>query len=160
MRRKDREITEIEAVLRIIKEAKVLHLGLYDGEYPYIIPLNYGFEYTDNRLVFYVHSAKEGHKIDLIKKKPEVCIELECDVEPVSGGETACKYSSAYSSVIARGKAELVSGPAEKIKGLKLLMSIQTGREFEINEQMAASVEVIRIMVESFTAKARPVQPK
>lgn len=160
MRRKDREVTKIEDILRIIKEAKVLHLGLYDGEYPYIVPLNYGFEYKDNQLVFYVHSAKEGHKIELIKKKPEVCIELECDVEPVSGGEAACKYSSSYSSVIARGRAELISAPAEKVKGLNLLMSTQTGREFEINEQMAASVEVIRIIVDSFTAKSRPVQPK
>ncbi len=160
MRRKDREITDIADILQIVEKAKILHLGLYDEAYPYVVPLHYGFEYRDNRLVFYAHSAKEGHKINLIEKNNCVCVELECDIELVSGGEIPCKYGSTYSSVIARGKAEMVVEPEEKIRGLSLLMLNQTGKEFSIDEKMASSVAVIKIVVDSFTAKARPRKNK
>ena len=157
MRRKDREITDIAEILRIVEKAKVLHLGLLDAGYPYVVPLHYGYEYAEGSLIFYLHSAKEGHKLDLIKSNPQVCVELECDVELVSGGEIPCKYGAAFASVIGRGKAELPEDEAEKIKGLKLLMMHQTGKAFEIDGSMAARVEVIRITVPDFTAKARRI---
>ena len=47
MRRKDREVTNIIEILQIIEKAKVLHLALFDADYPYIVPLHYGYEYTE-----------------------------------------------------------------------------------------------------------------
>ena len=47
--------------MQIVEKAKILHLGLFDSEYPYVLPLHYGYEYVDGSLVFYLHSAKEGH---------------------------------------------------------------------------------------------------
>ena len=44
MRRKDREVTELEAVMEIIRQCDVLRLGLADGDYPYIVPMNFGWE--------------------------------------------------------------------------------------------------------------------
>ena len=158
MRRKDREITRIEEILDIIGKAKYLHLGLFDGEYPYVVPLHYGYEYADGKLVFYCHGAGEGHKLDLIRKDPHVCVELECEVELLSAGEEACRYGAAYASVIGRGTAETVVDAREKIHGLSLLMKNQTGRDFVFTEQMAALVTVIRISVPDFTAKARKKQ--
>lgn len=155
MIRTDREITEIEKILEIVGAAKYLHLGLFDNEYPYVVPLHYGYEYTEGVLVFYLHSATEGHKLDLIRENPNVCIELESDVVPVSGGEIACKYGSKYASVIGRGKAHLVRDEREKIRALELLMENQTGRTFEIDEKMTSGVEVIKVVIESLTAKAR-----
>ena len=49
MRRKDREIKEISEVLDIVERAKVLRMGLFDGEYPYIVPLHYGYEYKNEK---------------------------------------------------------------------------------------------------------------
>ena len=74
MRRKDREVTNIIEILQIIEKAKVLHLALFDADYPYIVPLHYGYEYTEGILIFYMHCAKEGHKLDLIRSNPNVCI--------------------------------------------------------------------------------------
>ena len=65
MRRKDREVTNIIEILQIIEKAKVLHLALFDADYPYIVPLHYGYEYTEGILIFYMHCAKEGYKLDL-----------------------------------------------------------------------------------------------
>ena len=107
-----------------------------------------------------MHCAKKGYKLDLIKKNPNACVELECDIEPISGGDEPCMYSSSYASIIGKGKAETVADENEKIKGLRLLMQNQTGRDFEINAQMAASVEIIKVAIHKFTAKAKKMPKK
>lgn len=155
MRRKDREITNQEDMLQIIKNAQILRLALFDDEYPYIVPMHYGYTLEDSKIVFYMHSAKEGHKLDLISKNPNVCLEVEKDMEIVSGGDVPCKYGATFSSIIARGKAEIVEDTNEKIQGLKLLMMHQVNKDFEINEQMANMVCVIKVTVDQITAKAR-----
>lgn len=157
IRRKDREITDIHQILEIVGRTKYLHLGLYDGEFPYVVALHYGAEFQDGVLTFYLHGAKEGHKLDLIRQNPHVCIELECDAQLIPAGDNACAYGSSYASVIGRGTAQLLDDPNEKIHGLKVLMEHQTGRDFGITPQMASSVAVIRITVPEFTAKARPL---
>ena len=157
MRRKDREITDIQEIGKIVDKARFLHLGLLDGGYPYVVPLHYGYEFTGDALVLYMHGATEGHKLDLINNDPRVCVELECDTELLSGGDVPCHYGSTFASVIGRGEAEIVTEEGEKIRGLKLLMLHQTGREFEIDGGMAASVAVIRVTLREFTAKARTV---
>lgn len=157
MRRKDREITDVQEILRIAGTAKILHLGFFDGEYPYIVPLHYGYTYAHDQLVFYMHGSKEGHKIDLLEGSPNVCIELECNVELISGKDVPCRYGSAYASIIGRGKAELVTDSEEKIEALKVLMKHQTGRDFEFTVPMAAAVAIIKVTVLNYTAKARKI---
>ena len=156
MRRKDREVTDIQPILHIIEKAKILRLELFDGEYPYVVPLHYGYEYAENRLVFYMHSAKEGHKLELIADNPRVCVELDGEAELISGGEVPCMYGSSFASVMGRGTAEIVSDENEKIKGLSLLMKHQTSRDFAITGEMTATVAVIRVTVNEFTAKSKP----
>lgn len=156
MRRKDREVTDIQQILHIIGKCNILRLGLFDGEYPYVVPLHYGFEYAENRLVFYMHSAKEGHKLELIADNPRVCVELDGEAELISGGEVPCMYGSSFASVMGRGTAEIVSDENEKIKGLSLLMKHQTSRDFAITSEMAATVAVIKVTLNEFTAKSKP----
>ena len=156
MRRKDREITRIEDILSIVDRAKVLRLGLFDDNFPYIVPLHFGYEYAEGKLIFYMHSAKEGHKLDLIRRNQNVCIELDCDTEIIPGGDIPCSYSSSFASLIGRGLAEIVDDEQEKVRGLYLLMKNQTGREFEITTQMASAVAVIKVMVCDFSAKSKP----
>jgi len=158
LRRTDREVTDINEILKIVDKAKILHLGLFDTEYPYVVPMHYGYENRDGNIIFYMHSAKEGHKLDLIRRNQNVCVELECDIELVPGGDIPCKYGSTFSSVIGRGYAEILKDEREKIHGLKLLMMNQTGREFEFDGSMADTVEVIRVTVHSFTAKSNQMK--
>lgn len=153
MRRKEREITDQNKIREIIDQSKILHLGLMDDGYPYIVPLHYGYEYREDKILFYMHGAKEGHKLDLLRRNPHVCVEVECDVEPIPGGEVPCRYGSAYASVIGRGNGEIVEKVEDKIHGLKLLMKNQTGRDFDITEKMASSVSVIRVEIDEYSAK-------
>ena len=157
MRRKDREVTDREAVRAILDKAKVLHLAMIDNGRPYVVPLHYGYSLDDDGLTLYLHSAKEGRKLDVLRKNDRVAFVLETDVSLISGGELACKYGSAYASVMGEGQATLLTDPDQKAAALQTLMRTQTGRAFPITPAMTESVAVIRVNVDSFTAKARPM---
>ncbi len=155
VRRNDREITDLNQIMQVIDHTKILHLGLNDIDYPYIVPLHYGYEYKNDQFIFYMHGAKVGHKVYLIQRNPKASIELETNIELTSGGDIPCKYGSMYSSFMGKGTAAIVEGNEEKKHGLNLLMVHQTGKEFEFNDQMADSVAVIKVLINEYTAKAR-----
>ena len=157
MRRKDRQITDLEAIRAILDKAKVLHLAMIDGDRPYVVPLNYGYTLADGRLTLYLHSAKEGRKLDVLQQNDRVAFVLETDVSPVSGGDIPCKYGEAYASVMGEGRAVLLTDSAEKMAALSILMKTQTGRDFAFTPAMTDAVAVLRLDVDSFTAKARPM---
>ena len=48
MTRREREVTDINDILQIINETKILHLGLSDEGWPYVVPMNYGYEYVES----------------------------------------------------------------------------------------------------------------
>jgi nitroimidazol reductase NimA-like FMN-containing flavoprotein (pyridoxamine 5'-phosphate oxidase superfamily) len=156
MRRSDREVTDIDAIERIVASAKVLHLGLVDDGRPYVVPLHYGYRLADGALTFYMHGAREGRKLDVIRANPRAFVELDCDVEQVGEGDVACRYGSLYASVMGEGEACVLEDADEKVLGIELLMRNQTGRDFEVTPQMASAVAVIRVRVpmEALTAKS------
>ena len=157
MRRKDREVTDREAVRAILDKAKILHLAMIDNGRPYVVPLHYGYSLDDDGLTLYLHSAKEGRKLDVLRKNDRVAFVLETDVSLVSGGDLPCKYGAAYASVMGEGRATILTDPVEKTDALTMLMKTQTGRNFYITEAMTDTVAVLRIDVEAFTAKARQI---
>lgn len=157
MRRKDREVTDETAIRSILDKAQVVHLAMIDGDRPYVVPMHYGYTLKNGRLSLYLHSAKEGRKLDVLQQNDRVAFVLETDVSPVSGGDIPCKYGEAYASVMGEGTAVLLDDPVQKIEALQILMKTQTGREFAFTPAMAESVAVIRVNVDSFTAKARPM---
>lgn len=152
MRRKDREVTDINDLISVVEECRICHLGLIDDKGMYIVPLNYGYEYINQRLNLYFHSAHVGRKIDAIINNPNVCIEMDCDHRLIEG-EKACDYSFGFKSIIGNGKASIVSDYNEKLKGLSLLMKHETQREFEFDEKMVNQVSVIKVEVIEFTGK-------
>lgn len=155
MRRREREVTEESAIREILEKSKVIHLGLSDGDQPYVVPMNYGYTYENGKLFFYMHGATEGYKYEVIRKNPKVSFSVVCDVMPFAG-KIACQYGMAYASVLGKGTAAIVEDVEEKIKALTVLMRTQTGKEFEFNEKLVSIVNVIRIDVTEFSAKRRP----
>ena len=161
MTRREREITDRAEILEILDRGSSLHLGLVDGDEPYVVPMNYGYTMDeDGHLTFYLHGATQGRKLDLMRKNPRVFLEMECDVAPFEG-DVACRYGTAYKSLMARGRAVILEDPQEKMTGLSLFMKTQTGRDFEFNERLVKVVSVIRIDVDEYTAKRRnPPKPR
>ena len=99
MTRREREVTDINEIIRILDTAKVLHLGLVDGDEPYVVPMNYGYTMQDGKLTVYLHGARRGRKLDLIRANPKVFFELDCGITPFEG-DIACRYGITYESVM------------------------------------------------------------
>ena len=153
MRRSDKEIKDIQEILAVIDECKVIRLAMVDDGMPYVVPLNFGYTYENGSLTFYCHSAHEGRKIDILRKNPAVAFALDCRGQLQTGSE-ACKHSYYYSSVLGDGTVEFLQGE-EKCAGLSTLMRHMTGREDTFTAEMVERVEVIAIHVKSFSAKER-----
>lgn len=49
MTRREREVTDINEILKIMDACKIVHIGLVDGDQPYVLPMNYGYTYEDGK---------------------------------------------------------------------------------------------------------------
>ncbi len=156
MTRRERQIFDIDKILEILEKSKVLPLGLVDGDEPYVVPMNYGYTYENEKLIIWLHGGTTGRKYDVIRKNPKVFFEMECDLVPFEG-DVACKYGLSYSSLMGRGIAKIIEDSEEKQQALSHLMKTQVGMDFEFNEKLASVVGIIKIDVLDFTAKHRPL---
>lgn len=155
MTRRELEITDEREILDILNRSMIVHIGLVDGDEPYVVPMNYGYTMSeDGTLTIYLHGATQGRKLDLMRKNPKVFFEMECDVQP-SEGDVACRYGTSYKSLMGRGTAIILDDPDEKMNALSIFMKTQTGKDFEFNEKLVKVVSVIKITVASYTAKYR-----
>lgn len=153
MRRKDREVTDNYEINKIINSCQIIRLAFADGVAPYIVPLNFGFEEKDGKRTFYFHGAKEGRKLDLIKKLGVAGFEADSETE-IYGGREACTYSSKFKSVIGYGKVKTVEDKAEKIHGLNVIMAHYVpGKSFEFNDGNVNAVQVFKLEVREISAK-------
>ena len=156
MTRREREVTDRNKIIEILDKCKVVHVGLIDGEQPYVLPMSYGYTMEDGNLTLYLHGAAQGYKLDVIRANPNTCFEMECDVVPFEG-TVACQYGICYSSIIGRGTAEIIEDVEEKKRALSILMKTQTGKDFTFDDRMVSIVSVIEIHVSEYTAKCRPL---
>ena len=159
MPKRERQVTDEKQILHILDTAKVLHLGLAVNDEPYVVPMNYGYTMEDGKLVLYLHSAVRGKKLDMIRANPRVFFELDCDLAPFEG-QKPCQYGLVYSSVMGRGTASILEDVEEKKRAMVYLMKTQTQKDFEFRDEWVSIVAVIRIDVEEYTAKHRPLPEK
>ncbi|MCG2777827.1 MAG: pyridoxamine 5'-phosphate oxidase family protein, partial [Desulfobacterales bacterium] len=117
MRRKEKEITDKTAMESIILRSSVCRLALSEENRPYIVPLCFGYE--DDTLYF--HSAREGRKLDILRKNNKVCCEFDIDNEIVEADD-ACGWSMKYQSVIGAGKGSIIDDIESKRKALNIIM--------------------------------------
>lgn len=103
MRRKDREVADLEGQLAILEQCPVCRVAINDpaSGVPYLVPLNFGMVAGPQSLTLYFHCAPVGTKLDLLRADPNVSFEADCP-GTVSGGATSCTYGMNYQA--ARGK--------------------------------------------------------
>lgn len=153
VRRKDREVTNKEDILKIIDKCDSCSLGLCDGNRPYIIPMNYGYTYENHQLVLYFHSGMQGKKLELIKQNNNVCFSMDCSHELVHN-EIACRYTMKYESVIGHGKIYVVTEEEEKAQGMQIVMKkYAPDRSFTFEKKHTNIITVLKLVVEEFTGK-------
>lgn len=156
MTKREREVTDLEQIRGFLDRGKVLHLGLCDGDQPYVVPLNYGYTMEQGTLTFYMHGAVRGYKYEVMEKNPKASFSIECDVQPFPG-KVACQYGTSYSSVLGKGTVEILTDVEEKERALSLFMKTQTGKDFEFSEKLVSIVNVMKLTVSEYSAKQRPL---
>ena len=148
MRRREKEITDIKSIEKIIFKAKVCRLALTQNNTPYIVPVCFGY----NSKVIYFHSAKEGEKIDIMRKNNKVCFEFDIDSEIIES-KYPCKWGMKYRSVIGLGKAIIIEDVKEKQKALSIIMQNYTDKTFTFPEGNLNSTFVVKIDIEHISGK-------
>lgn len=149
IRRKDRALTNDDALEILEKSEYGIVSTLSDNGYPYGVPVNHVF-YNGN---VYFHCALDaGHKLDNIKYNPNVSFTVVTDSTVIPSGLT-----TGYSSVIIFGKASLAEGEEAKAALLKLVEKlapdfVEKGKSCIESGKMPASV--IKITPEYITGKA------
>lgn len=152
MRRKDREITDFEELKAVIGKSSVCRVAFFDEAYPYIIPLNFGFEEECGKITLYLHCANEGKKLDLLRRNNKVAFEMDCPDKLIEG-EKACYSTMTFESVCGNGILEIV-GEAEKIPALKLLMrQYSDKKDFDFDSFEVKAVTVLKLTVQTLTGK-------
>jgi nitroimidazol reductase NimA-like FMN-containing flavoprotein (pyridoxamine 5'-phosphate oxidase superfamily) len=128
MRRKEREITSRSDIDAIMNAAMVCRLALADDEGPYIVPLCFG--YSGGTLYF--HTAKEGRKLDILRKNNRVCFEMV-------------------------GRAYVVADEDEKRRALDVIMRHYAGqadlRQPAYIQSKIDAATVLRVEIEEISGK-------
>lgn len=153
MRREEREVTNIDEIQGILDRAQVCRLALIDGEYPYVIPMCFGYDLTEDKLVLYFHCAAKGKKLDLIKANNNAAFEID-SLNQIVTGDIACSFTALYESITGVGSVEIING-IEKLTGLNRITSkYSTSSEHKYSEAMISSVVILRLTAERFCCKA------
>ncbi|NPV01502.1 MAG: pyridoxamine 5'-phosphate oxidase family protein [Brevinematales bacterium] len=150
MRRKDREIVSHAEMEGILARAEYGVLSLCDKGKPYGVAVNFG--YTDNAV--FIHCAPDGRKLDIIRDNPAAGFTAVGETKMIRA-EKACDWSSFYESVFIEGRAVIVDDPSGKAAGLNAIMRKYSGREYEFGAGDLNGIVIIRIDIETMTAKRK-----
>ena len=120
-----------------------------DDGYPYAVPVNYVF--IDGKI--YIHSAKYGYKIDALKQNDKVCFTAILNSQIIPD-----KFTAAFESVVAFGKASFIDDGDEKLTALRTFIERFSPDHQEAGERIIHAAyektQIIRIDVEQMTGKA------
>lgn len=110
MRRKDRQISEAEALAIADRCAWAALSMIQENNMPYCVPIS--IARMGNSLYF--HCAKEGEKINILRANPNVCVVCVDSVRPDPE-----HYTVEYESAIIRGTTREITDTESKIEALR-----------------------------------------
>ena len=147
MRRHKQELTNEECIEILINESRGVLALLGDEDYPYALPMSH--VYADGKIYF--HGAKEGHKIDAVKKEPKASY---CVMN--RGVKKADEWWYTFKSVIVFGKIRILTDRQDKIDKLTLIgnkfFPSPEDTENEIN-RLLENTAVFEITIEHMSGK-------
>lgn len=150
MRRKDREMST-EFARMVADKCEYAVLSMIDSEgMPYCIPVSIVRE----KDTVYFHCAKEGKKIDAMRRNPEVCIACVGDTCRMQD-----KFTTKYESAVICGTAAEVLSDEEKIHALRLLCERHTPANMQaFDEAITRSLSrtaIWKVQIRSITGKQK-----
>lgn len=157
MRRKDREVTDFNEIVKIIDECDIVRLGLVDGGCSYIVPVNFAYEAQDETVILYIHGAMAGRKYELMTKSNTCSFEMDIPVK------LDCMYEERnvtmrYKSVM--GKAEIKFLDSEEKQNAidNIIMArYDETRNFDYNKNALSATAVVKLTVTEISAKSNVI---
>lgn len=152
MRRTEKEIKEDEVIAGILKNGRYAVLSLCRNEEPYIVTMNYGYDGSGDCLYF--HCAREGIKLEFIKRNPAVCATV---IEDLGYRQGECDH--AYRSVLMRGEMNVLTETGDKEHALDMMIyhleenPEPVNRRIKSNEKALTGVCILRLDIHEVTAK-------
>jgi len=107
------QITDREEIGKLLDDCERCRLGFSEDGVPYILPLNYGYTYEDGVITAFFHSGREGRKLEIIKKNPVVCFEVDCDYR-LNPDENEARNAVQWDSLIGTGTIQIITDLHEK----------------------------------------------
>ena len=156
MRRKDRLITSPTTIENILKSNTILHLGLYDEDRIYVVPVNYSYMYKEGKLTFYFHGAKAGLKHDILTKHTSVGFEIDNGGMTITNETDPSQFTSQYESIIGSGIVTEITEIDEKKQVAASFMKHYSPKEWTITDAMVRPTAFYRLDVKEFQAKSNP----
>ncbi len=148
-RKPKRQFTDLAEMEEVLTRARIMRLGLTDGQWPYVVPVNFAYEPG----IIWFHSSPQGFKMDLMAANPKVCFEVEDEWGLVTG-EKPCDWSTRFRSVIGFGEASVVQDRAQKAHGLDVIMrSHGFAGDLNYPPEILDRAAVVRIAISSMTGK-------
>ncbi|NLF39358.1 pyridoxamine 5'-phosphate oxidase family protein [bacterium] len=148
MRRSEQQVTDHAAIEAMLAAAPFIVLGMVDDGAPYAVPMNFGF--ADGCL--FLHAAREGRKLDVLRRNPRVWFTAVADAAVVPG-DAACSFSTRYRCVMGAGTATIVTDPEAKRAALDVIMrKVAAGTHSYRDESLARTVAIV-VRIETITAK-------
>lgn len=171
MRRKDREMST-EFGVEIIDKAEYAVVSMIDGEQAYGLPLSV----VRNGEHLYFHSAKEGRKVEVLTKNPNISIvfvgdkkipenysyeELEeMDKDPAKAIQfISSVFTTEFESTIVTGEVEIVEDEDEKVLAMRTICEKYTPDKMKyfdgaINAGLSRTY-VYRVNIDNITSKRK-----
>jgi uncharacterized protein len=155
MRRNDREIRDRESLRAILAGADACRLAFALGDEPYIATMNFGFEWEEELPVLYFHCAREGRKLEMMRKNSRVCFELDFEHE-LTRGPAPCDWGMKYASIVGYGTLSEISDDATRRAGLDLVLRHYGWKgEGGYGEGPLAATTVLSLRVEEMSGKRK-----
>ena len=149
MRRKEREITEKRVIEEILRDAKVCRLAMSVDDQPYMVPLCFGYSHGN----LYFHCAREGMKLDMVRKNNKVCFECDVDHELITS-VSPCEWGMKGRSVVGFGEVSLLEAPEAKREALGVIMEHYGAKgPFSYKEKGFEKALIMKVEIESMTGK-------
>ena len=157
MRRKDREVTDVVSIVSMIQECQIIRIGLADGDFPYIVPLNFGYAVQGEQITFYVHGAMAGRKYELMKRNKVCSFELDTPLKLESIYEQK-SVTMRYRCVMGTAAIEFLEGQEKQHAMDAYIMNrYEETRAFEYDRRVLEHTAVAKLTVLELTAKVNPV---
>lgn len=151
IRRKDKEIADIDEMKTILKQADYVTLGMCLYDEPYLVTLSHGYDEEKNCVYF--HCAQEGKKISILQQNNRVWGQALIDRGYVQG---SCDHL--YATTQFKGKVTFLENLSEKEHALRVMIrALDDNPEKVMEKQLLPKsiqkVKIGRIDIEFMTGK-------